>query len=200
MTHLTPDELIDVLDDVLTPATRAHLEMCAHCQREAAQLRAVLGDARAANVPEPSPLFWDHLSARVQTAIADDATPPRIARWFEWPVLAPIAALALLVIALVSAVPTRGGNALDTARASDAENVIADDGAVGPDSSLAEVSVAESQWALVAELVGNLDVDAASDAGIATFPGAADRAVMQLTSSEQQELLRLLQEELKVGS
>lgn len=198
MTHLTPDELIDVLEDALTPARRAHLDTCDHCQREAAELRAVLGDARASHVPDPSPLFWEHLSARVQAAIGDEMVPPRTTRWFEWPVLAPMAALALLVIALASAVS--GGlddvrePAVDVARMT--QDVQPSNGGE-PSPALAD---AESQWALLAELVGDLDVDAANDAGISTFPGTADTVVMQLTSSEQQELLRLLHEELKAGS
>ena len=188
MTHLTPDEFVDSLDGVLPPARLAHLAACEACRRQAAEMRDVLGDAQATAVPEPSPLFWDHLSARVQAAIADDATTRR-SRWFDWPVLAPVAGLVMLVLALVSSVQWQPRVEPGTRAAADTRDV-----------SDAEFTVADSQWAVLAELVGELDVEAATEAGIATAPGSADGAVLHLSSSEQQELLRLLQEELKAGS
>ena len=52
---------------------------------------------------------------------------------------------------------------------------------------------------MIADLVGDLDLETARSAGIG-MPGSADRAGGQLSSSEQQELVRLLNEELKAGS
>lgn len=190
MMHLGPDELIDAIDGALPAARRGHLDTCARCRGEAAALRALLSDVRASDVPEPSPIFWDHFSARVHRAINDESPAPPTP-WFRWPVLAPLAGLALIVVALVSVVAddpvARGPAALVAVNENPAMPVTAD----GLD--------VEAQWALVAELVGDLDVDAAHDAGIATHPGVADRAILQLSLGEQEELFRLLREELRAG-
>ncbi len=45
----------------------AHLETCAACREQAAALaRDARATRRAVDVPEPSPLFWEHFSARVR--------------------------------------------------------------------------------------------------------------------------------------
>jgi hypothetical protein len=187
MTHLAPDELIDALDGTLAPLRRQHLDTCESCHLALGSLRATLGDVHAQEVPEPLPLFWDQLSTRVRVALHDEpAAPPR--RWFEWPVLAPLAGLALLVIALVSTMPS-APPAPDTPLA-----------AAFGDSRDVDAFVAEADWALVAELMSDLDLDAAHDAGLAMMPGSADAALMYLSSAEQQELVRLLRDELRAGS
>jgi hypothetical protein len=56
---------------------------------------------------------------------------------------------------------------------------------------------ADEAWDVIADLVGTLDAETAVEAGIATAPGSADEAVLTLTDAEQQELVRLLQQELK---
>ena len=49
---------------------------------------------------------------------------------------------------------------------------------------------------MVSELVGHIDLDTASAAGV-IGPGVAEEAVLQLTAEEQQELTRLLKAELQ---
>jgi hypothetical protein len=186
MSHLTPDELIDALDAALAPARRAHLDTCDACRREATALHALLGDVRAAEVPEPSPLFWDHLSARIRTSVASERPPAAATRWFHWPVLAPIAGLALIVVALVATMPS-------DATVQPAAAVSTD---VAPEEIVAD---GEVEWAVLADLVGEFDLDSVHEAGIDTGPGAADTAIMQLTPVERQELMRLLREELRAG-
>lgn len=186
MSHLTPDELIDVLDAALAPARRAHLDTCERCRREAATLRALLTDVRASQVPEPSPLFWDHFSTRVRAAISAGETGPVTSRWFHWPVVAPLAGLALLVLALVASVPSPSSEPSTVATTVTAvpEEIVAD---------------GELEWAVLADLVSEFDIDSAREAGLAAGPGAADAALLQLTGTERAELMRLLREELKVG-
>ena len=185
MTHFTPEELIDALDGSLGASRRAHLDTCERCRREAASLHALMGNLRATEVPEPSPLFWDRFSARVHHAIDEEpAQAPR--RWFQWPVLAPVAGLAMLVLALIGAL------AQSTLQQDEAETVVAA-------SEPLEPADAETEWALLAHLVGDLDFEAANEEGIATPVGAADAAVWQLSLGEQEELLRLLRAELGAG-
>lgn len=180
MTHLTSDELVDALDGVLAAGPQAHLDACPPCQQQLAELGAVLGETRGVDVPEPSPLYWQHLSNRVRDAI--DAEPVAAggwSSWLRWPVLAPVAALALVVMALAVALPRQ---------------------AVPPAAVAAAIALPETSgddsFALVADLVGEMDWDTAMSAGLSVEPGAAELAVLELTDTEQQELTRLLRAEL----
>lgn len=178
MTHLTPDELVDAIDGALEPARQGHLDACAPCRQQVTDLGAVLGESRRVAMPEPSPLYWQHLSDNVRAAI--DAEPVATggwSSWLRWPVLAPLAALALIVMALAAALP----------RQPLTSDVVA--GAV-VDAPLDE------SFAVVADLVGDMDWDTAMSAGLTVEPGAADLAVLELTATEQQELTRLLRAEL----
>src|SRR5689334_13377184 len=59
----------------------------------------IVGLLREVDVPEPSPLFWDHLSQRVRTAVASEPVPqPRWAVNWIW-LGGIIATLAVLVTA-----------------------------------------------------------------------------------------------------
>jgi hypothetical protein len=186
MNHLTPDELIDAVDGSLAPDRHAHLTDCRTCRAEDARVRAVLEGVKAVDVPEPSPLFWDHLAARVRQAIDREAAPKHVwlPVWARWQVLAPIAALALLVMLLASSLGrTPAGPA------------IADTSALAaPDDSSA---MDEQEWAVVTEIVGSVSIDRAHDAGIAVNPGDADRLAQELSSDEQRELVRLIKAEME---
>lgn len=180
MTHLTTDELVDALDGGLAPSRQAHLDACAPCREQVAALGAVLTETRGVEMPEPSPLYWQHLSDRVRSAIdAEPAAATGWGGWLRWPVLAPVAALVLVVLALAVSLPREPRE--EPARA--ASDAVAIDEAP-PDE----------RFAIVADLVGDMDWDTAMSAGLAVKPGAADVAVLDLTASEQQELTRLLRE------
>ncbi len=105
MTHLRPDEYVDAIDETLAAERRTHLAGCAECRAQVAHLATLLGEVREVSVPEPSPLFWGSLSERIRVEVANEGVPRREYRWFQWPVLAPLGALAIVVLALVSAVP-----------------------------------------------------------------------------------------------
>ena len=101
MTHLTADELIDAMEGVLEAPSQAHLDSCEQCRRELAGLSSVLGEARAVDLPEPAPHFWQHFSRRVRTAIDAEALPSSgWPAWLRWPVLVPLGAVAVLMIAI----------------------------------------------------------------------------------------------------
>ena len=97
--------------------------------------------------------------------------------WLRWQVLVPLGAVALVILGLLVSVPNPDAS----------------------DSPLAlrapEAPQALDNWAMVAELVGNIDLDTASAAGVIE-PGVAEQAVLHLTAEEQQELTRLLRAEL----
>jgi hypothetical protein len=179
MTHLTPDELIDAMEGVLVPERQAHLAECEECGQQLSELSSVLSEAKQTSVPEPSPLFWTHFSERVRVAIDQDSAPGgNWPSWLRWQVLAPMGALALIVLAL----------AISIVRTPEDPVYIAGDPEAG-------IELAEDGWLAVAELVGEMDVDTASAAGVIE-PGVAERAVLELSADEQQELTRLLKTEL----
>src|SRR5580765_631780 len=69
MRHLTPEQVVDVADGVGTASSTRHLRACTACQRQLTELRLATSMAAEVDVPEPSPLFWDHFSARVHDAV-----------------------------------------------------------------------------------------------------------------------------------
>lgn len=189
MSHLTPDELLDVIEQSpVADRYREHLDSCEQCRKEAAALSAVLGTMRRVDIPEPSPLFWDQFSRRVHEAIAvEPGQIPNAARWLRWPVLVPLSGLALLILALAVAVAPR-----DSARDERRANVAEDSAPVGVETS----ATLETTWALVADLVGPIDLETAHEVGIAIPPGVADDVVLDLSADEREELVRLLRQEL----
>ena len=182
MNHLTSDELIDAMEGMLDATRQQHLDACEACRRELAELSSVLREARAVNVPEPSPLFWPHFSERVRAAVDAEALPTGgWPRWLRWPALVPLAAMALVVIALMVSAPTP----VDPPAA-----------VAAVDANPGDVALAADSWVMVADLVGDMDWDTASAAGLVVEPGDAEWAVLELSANEQQELTRLLRAEL----
>jgi hypothetical protein len=97
--HVADEEWIDVLEGVAEPRLRSHVDACDTCRRTAAEMREGWALAGEADVPEPSPLYWDSFRERVSDAITE-APAPRRAR-FGWALLGwPLAAAASGVVAL----------------------------------------------------------------------------------------------------
>ena len=191
MPHLSPDQLLDVAEGTRTDGEFAHLESCAVCARQLHHLRTAISTASEVQVPEPSPLFWDHLSARIRTAVARDeptARPSAWSRraWWQWAAAAGALGAVLLVILpdapRVSAPGPTGPTAVASVDPTPADDVRPFD----DDPALA----------LLADLSAGLDWDAASEAGLVPAQGAVDTVVFALSSEERAELHRLLQEAL----
>ena len=182
MSHLTADELVDAAEGTLNPARLGHVSECAICGGEAERLGTALRAATETDIPEPSPLFWEQLSSRVHHAIAAEEVPPQWASaWLRWPVVAPITALALIVIVLAAAV-ARGPAATVPSDSHPAAVLAARDlGTLG-----------EEEWAVVSEIVGPVDVEQAREAGILVRPGDVEEAALELTAAEQQVLVDLV--------
>ena len=210
MRHCTPDELMAVADGSRDRASVPHLAVCDLCRDECEQLRHVLADVRDVAVPEPSPLYWDQLSARVRAAVAAERSlpPPEDgARWWHptrlaWPATVAMAAVLAAVFVMpwlvtvrepssqssqgeTSAVAQVPAGGLSTERGSEASDLVAP--ASGTDESIG----------FMLELAGSLDFDAVLSAGVATTDGVADRAVADLSSDERSELARLIREALR---
>jgi hypothetical protein len=194
MRHLTPDELIDVAEGTRTEASAPHLQTCGECRAQVADLRVMMARALESDVPEPSPLFWDHLSARVRDAVAAEGAPPLT--WFGWlqsGLMTPLSAVGFAVIVLAVAV-TFGVRHMPGASAPSPAGAVADIIAIaqpGDDASLDMVADLASQ-------VDQVDWEAAGDAslGVHGHEDAAEKAATQLSAGERRELGRLLQKEL----
>src|SRR5262245_35327292 len=112
-THLSDIELMEAaepLDETgsgLPPARRRHLDQCEACRASLAAWRdTTMALAAGRDVPEPSPLFWDHFSDRVRMATASE--PIREATWWErvWrPAVALSAALSAAALVIMMRMP-----------------------------------------------------------------------------------------------
>ena len=86
MHHLSADAFIDLLDETIADAAVPHLASCEACRIQLSQLRAISQAAVQVDVPEPSPLFWDHLSARVREGVLQEVQrPARVTDWIRRP-------------------------------------------------------------------------------------------------------------------
>ena len=201
MTHLNDAELIDALDDGAGPAGR-HAAQCDACGAKLAAMREAIAAVDAVGVPEPSPLFWDHFSARVHAAIDDHGITPSWWRsWLASPAAWTVAA-ATMVIALIggiwqwSAPPAAVRGADTVARTAPATSSPASEAAPIDLSDDLGAIEADEAWAVVRTVADGVEWDdEAVTAGVFGRPGWAERAAQSLTPEEREQLLKLLQAE-----
>ena len=200
MKHLNRAELVDFVEtSPLLPAERArHVSTCKQCHAEADALRSARALATTDEVPEPSPLFWDHFSARVADAVRDeepgrdrdatDATAWRRSPFATWAAVATMAVLVMMTVVwrttLHAPAPAMGPAMAGVAPAAEA----------GSDGSDLD---ADEAWAVVRAAAQDLRWEEAHAAGLSAYPGAAEGLALELTADERSELARLLDKELK---
>jgi hypothetical protein len=192
---LSPDEFVDLLDGTLAADRRAHLDTCGACRTTAADVREALTAAEALEVPEPSPLFWPAINARVQSAIADDATNARGWRaWLRLDVLVPIAGLALVVMAIASAVDSRSpAGQFSSGRGAAADGRLPVEFADGVlDEPAADAPAADDALAMMVDLADTLPDGGWDALGVTRLPDL-DVAAAALTEEERSALASLLQ-------
>jgi hypothetical protein len=200
MDHLTPEELLEVADGTASAEVVAHLASCEACRRELADLQGVLGTARAIEVPEPSPLFWDHLSARVREAVDAENSAraePSSFTWPGWRAVLPFGALAVLGVVLALWLPSRVSDT-EVAVGPQTESVAALEEPLPPD--VASTPGDDPSVDLMADLAGDWDWEFAAEAGLTAREGAVEALVQELSDDERTELRRLLEEELSSRS
>ena len=202
MRHLTAEELVDLAESA--PADRSmqpepstpHLRSCEVCRAKLAELRSTLSAAGAVDVPEPSPLFWDHFSARVHDAVEAERANGTLTsgRWPSWRAVLRVGPLwvgSVAVVVLAVAIMTRGPVS-DAPTPAGSVAVIAE-----PQAGVTTVAD-DASLTLVADLVTDLDWDAAVEAGLTTHIGVDDDVVTQLNDGERRELHQLLRSELGI--
>lgn len=186
--HLTPDEFVSVADGNEAPQMQEHLAACRSCQEEVARLKALLVDLEATPVPEPSPLFWDHFSARVRHATLDLEPPAGGAdsSWWWTRGWRPLAMVGALAGAVALAVVLGPGS---VSRAP--ESIVAD---AAPSAAIIAFEE-DGTWDLVVGLASELEW---TDVRAAVVPrsGTADALIDELTPEQREALVRLLQAEI----
>jgi predicted anti-sigma-YlaC factor YlaD len=95
-THVSDAELMDVLDGGASAEAKEHLVSCPACRSRLEAARDGMAWAREADVPEPSPLYWQAFPGQVDRRLARERRRFRLALW---PGLAALAA-GLAFIAL----------------------------------------------------------------------------------------------------
>ena len=194
--HLSPDQLLDVAEGTRVEREFPHLESCAVCAGQLADVRSAIGAAAEVQVPEPSPPLWVHLATRIRTAVAEDdrtATPSTWAgrAWWQWTAAAAVLGIILVVIWPGSSRVSAPGGASVPAVTSLDPTTVEDVRAFDDDPALA----------LLADLSSGLDWDAALEAGLVPVDGTVDSVVFAMSAEERVELHRLLEEALaKAGA
>jgi hypothetical protein len=195
--HLTSGELIDLAERTREESSDPHLQSCNACRQELAVLRSAMSAAAEVEVPEPSPLFWKHLSERVHDAVAAEGAPSSrflapgwamaLSWWRGWAV-AGVAAAVMISIYVTTPLPA--DPAPDTQ----------DMSVVPPELEAIPLPLAgiadDPSFALVADLTSQMDAAAFDETGWTSHAGAVDEAVDALTDDERVELQRLLEEAL----
>jgi hypothetical protein len=176
--HLTAREFVDALEAALAPSRQRHLDGCERCRARLDDMEALTADARASvGVPEPSPLFWQHLGERVREAAQDRG----VRRGWSVRSVGVLAGLAAAVLMLVlGTAPGAPEPATEPIAAS-----AADPAAITGDDALAAITRLEAAASYEALR------EAAAPGGDAT-----DALFAQLTAEERAELARLLRAEI----
>lgn len=104
--HLSDEMLWDAVEGTAAARAQRHLDACATCRARVEEASAGLAGARDAEVPEPSPLYWESFRASVSRRLGEEPAPavPH-AVWRAWLALG-AAALAVVVALLPASRPS----------------------------------------------------------------------------------------------
>jgi len=203
MPHLDETQLLDALEAKLEATLEgklaaAHLADCGACRDRVSELRSVIASVTSVEVPEPSPLFWDHFPARVSRAI--DAAPSPAGWWRSPRWLWGGAATAALVM-LLMLLPL-GREAGAPAPTSDVEAPTTVASAEPNPDVLGSLEVADglegdAAWEMVRAVAEESDYDAVQESGLVPRAGSLERAALELSTEERAELARLVAQEIQ---
>jgi hypothetical protein len=195
MAHLSPGQFVDLVEGAAPAEHAAHAASCERCRAQADALREVLRQAAADTVPEPSPLFWKHMAARVGAAVRREPAPVPARTFWTWRRASVAAVAAKLVLAAglgthMRKTPSRGA---PVATGPPASSVVVS----APGATEEELlPLDDPSWNLMTELSADVVFDDERSAEIPAVPGLADLALQQLSEPERAELAKILREEL----
>jgi hypothetical protein len=201
MTHLSEAECVDLLENTLPVSRAAHVDSCKACAAMVDTLRDAVERVAEVDVPDPSPLFWEHFSTRVRSAVGE-AAPGESSRWpalvhsagVRW-----VLAGALVAVFVVAglwrpgrSIPLRSANEAMTIATSEPYGAVDaldtfEDGAADNDAA----------WALVQSVADDVPWNDHLETSLDTRPGGVDRAALALKGQARAELIRLLEAETK---
>jgi hypothetical protein len=213
MAHLNPDQFVDIAEGLVAETDAPHLATCVECRLQLADVRAMISEAAIAETgaaPEPSPLFWNQLSARVRDAVAEEAAVPRSwrERLLHPRVLVPsfagalaVAVFVLLHPGVLLAPPPMTSPAMSRTSALAGAPLPGVAGrALLPELQLSLPPLGNAddpQLDLVADYGDTLGWDEMRDEMALSAPAASSDAVVgALNADEQRELQRLLADEM----
>jgi hypothetical protein len=103
--HVSDDAVVDLALGAGTASERAHAGRCEACARRVREAASALELAQRAEVPEPSPFYWQALRHGVSQRIADEGRSTR-----RWAILVPLAAAAAVLAVIVNGptLPVKG--------------------------------------------------------------------------------------------
>lgn len=192
-THASDSDLVDLLDGCATSVQQAHVAGCPACRTRLTGLRETWTLVASDGGAEPSPLFWEHLAARIGETVRSEAATDRGWRAWRWAMVAAPVMLVLVALAVtqrpVPSAPTLPG----------ANSVAAAGAGVDGRAALPLVADDDESWEVVALLSESLDSGETDPPVFEPVFGAADRALRHLSPEEQETLARLLAEELGGG-
>lgn len=213
MKHLTTEELVDVAEGTRSELSHPHLQACGACRGALADLRATMSKVARVDVPEPSPLFWEHFSSRASEAVRNAGAPgvpswrdrlaERVAAWRRpfgaWrtpavPAIISAAAAAAIVVALVTIGFGRASVSVPVPRIAESRTIPSE-----AEEGTAMLPPDDPALDIVADLGTSLDWDDVHDSGLVAHSGLVDRAVKGLSANERAELGKLLKQELDGG-
>ena len=202
-THLTPEQFVDLAEGTRPESALPHLAECEACRGELADLRAMMSETTAPGldvVPEPSPLFWSHLSSRVRDAVEQEGRPRSWRAWVMRPlVLVPSLAGALAILLAVVLMPRE---TLAPAPIPSTSFVVASDALPSSSPSLPPLSpygkADDPQLRVVAAVATAVQWDEMMDEVATATIGTGDAVAGALTVDEQRELQRLLMAEMEL--
>jgi hypothetical protein len=193
MTHLSPAQAVDVAAGSAAPALIAHAASCEPCRAKVESLLEAVRLAAEDPPPEPSPLFWPHLAARIGEAVRREPATAPSWRPLLWR-LVPVGSVAALLLAVGVGVRLWNGTPGTLPGVLDAPAPAPVEAPAGP-AAAGDMSDDPSWW-LVSDLSSQVSVEDAEESGALPLPGRVEQALVQLDEVERMELARLLRAEM----
>lgn len=195
--HLSIDDYLRASAGDASPTVRVHLDTCGECRALVESLVRTEREARETGVPEPSPLFWAHLSERIRRAV--DASPPssrwawlkssRVA-WPGWRLAWQTGASVAVTLAAVT-IWTVAGSRPATETAARPPSVASPQDALGVPMLAEQV---DPEWQLMMDMTSETDVDSLT---LGLGVGTADQAFDSLSEEDRMSLSEWLALELE---
>jgi hypothetical protein len=192
MSHLDEVELVDSLDGSLRAERAAHLDACESCRDRLTSLRSMVTTTAADELPEPSPLFWEHFSRRVHDAVAEIDQPSGWSHWLRPAFVGWVTAAAVVAVGTAALWTQNHSRRIVPGSSSSATAQVS-----APSADLDWNIDDDQEWALVRAIADDLRWEEAQDAGLNARPGSAERVALEMSADERQELARLIEFEMK---